>query len=103
MEKRKRKGLPSREFHLNREQRLELASLAKSLRRNSSGGLEQLHKIFRKTRRTTLPGQVTKAKKQRSYLLNLISSVFLAYVNLLSGKLDGLNTKADEVLKFVKP
>lgn len=100
MERSRRKILSSRGEGLNRKQMSELVEVITFLKEESSESLKRLPK--RITARSTLLNRITKSRGYKFYLFNLMSNAFLAYIHLLSGKLQNLNTKADEALKIIK-
>jgi hypothetical protein len=103
MERRRRKIFSSRGEGLNRKQMSELVEVITSLKEESSESLKRLPTGFKETTaRSTFLNPMTKARGYKFYLFNLMSNAFLAYIHLLSGKLQNLNTKADEALKIIK-
>lgn len=95
--------LPLKEKPLNRKHISELTYLAVSVKGKSKEGLKRLQNALKKTGvRTGRYRQLVKVNQRRFYL-QVIGGTFLAYVNLLMGKMDNLNTKADKILKIIEP
>jgi len=94
--------LLSKEKPLNRKHLSELIHLAVSLKEKPSKGLKRLQNILQ--RAGAHPDRYSKRAGRNRYrsCLGVMGGIFLAYVNLLTGKLESLNTKADEVLKIIK-